>query len=45
MLTGDNPAPPRRSPPSELGMGWRAGLLPEGKVDEIAKLGLTQRSR
>ncbi|MDD9212246.1 zinc/cadmium/mercury/lead-transporting ATPase [Aeromonas dhakensis] len=42
MLTGDNPRA-AEAIASELGMGWRAGLLPEGKVDEIAKLGLTQK--
>ena len=41
MLTGDNPAPPRRR--RRARHGWRAGLLPEGKVDEIAKLGLTPK--
>ncbi|MGL4250283.1 MAG: zinc/cadmium/mercury/lead-transporting ATPase [Aeromonas sp.] len=41
MLTGDNPRA-AEAIATELGMGWRAGLLPEGKVDEIAKLGLTQ---
>ncbi|WP_043757882.1 zinc/cadmium/mercury/lead-transporting ATPase [Aeromonas taiwanensis] len=42
MLTGDNPRA-AEAIAGELGMGWRAGLLPEGKVDEIAKLGLTQK--
>ncbi|MGL5523662.1 MAG: zinc/cadmium/mercury/lead-transporting ATPase [Aeromonas veronii] len=42
MLTGDNPNA-AEAIATELGMGWRAGLLPEGKVDEIAKLGLTQK--
>ncbi|WP_219596166.1 zinc/cadmium/mercury/lead-transporting ATPase [Aeromonas caviae] len=42
MLTGDNPRT-AEAIATELGMGWRAGLLPEGKVDEIAKLGLTQK--
>ncbi|WP_323932927.1 zinc/cadmium/mercury/lead-transporting ATPase [Aeromonas caviae] len=42
MLTGDNPRA-AEAIATELGMGWRAGLLPEGKVDEIAKLGLTQK--
>ncbi|WP_429022730.1 zinc/cadmium/mercury/lead-transporting ATPase [Aeromonas allosaccharophila] len=42
MLTGDNPNA-AEAIATELGMGWRAGLLPEGKVDEIAKLGLSQK--
>ena len=42
MLTGDNPRA-AEAIAGELGMGWRAGLLPEGKVDEIAKLGLSQK--
>ncbi|BCO15459.1 zinc/cadmium/mercury/lead-transporting ATPase [Aeromonas hydrophila] len=42
MLTGDNPRA-AEAIAGELGMGWRAGLLPEGKVDEIAKLGLNQK--
>ncbi|UBS66244.1 zinc/cadmium/mercury/lead-transporting ATPase [Aeromonas caviae] len=42
MLTGDNPRA-AEAIATELGMGWRAGLLPEGKVDEIAKLGLSQK--
>ena len=28
---------------TELGMGWRAGLLPENKVEEIAKLASTRK--
>ncbi|MFQ1649205.1 zinc/cadmium/mercury/lead-transporting ATPase [Aeromonas veronii] len=42
MLTGDN----RRAAEAiatELGMGWRAGLLPENKVEEIAKLASTRK--
>ncbi|WP_421330549.1 zinc/cadmium/mercury/lead-transporting ATPase [Aeromonas veronii] len=42
MLTGDN----RRAAEAiatELGMGWRAGLLPENKVEEIAKLASLQK--
>ena len=42
MLTGDNPRA-AEAIAGELGIGWRAGLLPEGKVDEIAKLGLSQK--
>ena len=42
MLTGDNPRA-AEAIATELGMDWRAGLLPEGKVDEIAKLGLSQK--
>ncbi|WP_242796346.1 zinc/cadmium/mercury/lead-transporting ATPase [Aeromonas hydrophila] len=42
MLTGDNPRA-AEAIAGELGMGWRAGLLPEGKVDEIARLGLSQK--
>ncbi|MEG0175688.1 MAG: zinc/cadmium/mercury/lead-transporting ATPase [Aeromonas sp.] len=42
MLTGDNPRA-AEAIATELGMGWRAGLLPEGKVDEIAKLARTQK--
>ncbi len=37
MLTGDNPRA-AEAIATELGMGWRASLLPEGKVEEIAKL-------
>ncbi|HEH9417333.1 TPA: zinc/cadmium/mercury/lead-transporting ATPase [Aeromonas sobria] len=37
MLTGDNPRA-AEAIATELGMGWRAGLLPENKVEEIAKL-------
>ncbi|WP_421289881.1 zinc/cadmium/mercury/lead-transporting ATPase [Aeromonas veronii] len=42
MLTGDNPNA-AEAIAAELGMGWRAGLLPEGKVDEIAKLASSQK--
>ncbi|MGY6040411.1 zinc/cadmium/mercury/lead-transporting ATPase [Aeromonas sp. AE23HZ002T15] len=42
MLTGDNPRA-AEAIAGELGMGWRAGLLPEGKVEEIAKLARTQK--
>lgn len=42
MLTGDNPNA-AEAIAGELGMGWRAGLLPEGKVDEIAKLASSQK--
>ncbi|WP_368210078.1 zinc/cadmium/mercury/lead-transporting ATPase [Aeromonas sp. R4-2] len=42
MLTGDN-SNAAEAIATELGMGWRAGLLPEGKVDEIAKLASSQK--
>ena len=42
MLTGDNPRA-AEAIATELGMGWRAGLLPEGKVEEIGKLARTQK--
>ncbi len=42
MLTGDNPRA-AEAIAGELGMGWRASLLPEGKVDEIAKLASSQK--
>lgn len=42
MLTGDNPRA-AEAIATELGMGWRAGLLPQGKVEEIARLAETQR--
>ncbi|MGU5658170.1 zinc/cadmium/mercury/lead-transporting ATPase [Aeromonas veronii] len=42
MLTGDNPRA-TEAIATELGMGWRAGLLPENKVEEIAKLASTQK--
>ncbi|MCS3456628.1 Cd2+/Zn2+-exporting ATPase [Aeromonas sp. BIGb0405] len=37
MLTGDNPRA-AEAIATELAMEWRASLLPEGKVEEIAKL-------
>lgn len=42
MLTGDNPRA-AEAIATELGMGWRAGLLPQGKVEEIAKLAEQQK--
>ncbi len=42
MLTGDNPRA-AEAIATELGMGWRAGLLPENKVEEIAKLACTRK--
>jgi Cd2+/Zn2+-exporting ATPase len=42
MLTGDNPNA-AEAIATELGMGWRAGLLPENKVEEIAKLAANQK--
>ena len=42
MLTGDNPRA-AEAIAGELGMAWRAGLLPEGKVEEIARLAQTQK--
>lgn len=42
MLTGDNPNA-AEAIATELGMGWRAGLLPENKVEEIAKLTSTRK--
>ena len=42
MLTGDNPRA-AEAIATELGMGWRASLLPEGKVEEIAKLAKQQK--
>lgn len=42
MLTGDNPRA-AEAIANELGMGWRASLLPEGKVEEIAKLATSQK--
>lgn len=42
MLTGDNPRA-AEAIANELGMGWRASLLPEGKVEEIAKLAISQK--
>ena len=42
MLTGDNPRA-AEAIATELGMGWRAGLLPEGKVEEISQLASTRK--
>lgn len=42
MLTGDNPRA-AEAIATELGMAWRAGLLPEGKVEEIARLAESQK--
>lgn len=42
MLTGDNPRA-AEAIATELGMAWRAGLLPEGKVEEIARLAKGQK--
>ncbi|WP_043820538.1 zinc/cadmium/mercury/lead-transporting ATPase [Aeromonas veronii] len=42
MLTGDNPRA-AEAIATELSMGWRAGLLPENKVEEIAKLASTRK--
>lgn len=42
MLTGDNPNA-AEAIATELGMGWRASLLPENKVAEIAKLASTRK--
>ncbi|HHQ4626087.1 zinc/cadmium/mercury/lead-transporting ATPase [Aeromonas veronii] len=42
MLTGDN-SNAAEAIATELGMGWRAGLLPENKVEEIAKLASTRK--
>ncbi len=42
MLTGDNPRA-AEAIATELGMGWRASLLPENKVEEIAKLASTRK--
>ncbi|HEH9401660.1 TPA: heavy metal translocating P-type ATPase, partial [Aeromonas sobria] len=42
MLTGDNPRA-AEAIANELGVGWRAGLLPENKVEEIAKLASTRK--
>lgn len=42
MLTGDNPNA-AEAIATELGMDWRAGLLPENKVEEIAKLASTRK--
>ncbi|MFM5243835.1 zinc/cadmium/mercury/lead-transporting ATPase [Aeromonas media] len=42
MLTGDNPRA-AEAIATELGMEWRASLLPEGKVEEIARLAKTRK--
>lgn len=42
MLTGDNPRA-AEAIATELGMSWRAGLLPEGKVEEIGRLAEKQK--
>ncbi|MGL6232844.1 zinc/cadmium/mercury/lead-transporting ATPase [Aeromonas rivipollensis] len=42
MLTGDNPNA-AEAIAGELGMEWRASLLPEGKVEEIARLAKTRK--
>ena len=42
MLTGDNPRA-AEAIAGELGMDWRAGLLPEDKVQEIAKQATRQK--
>ncbi len=42
MLTGDNPRA-AEAIAGELGMDWRASLLPEGKVEEIARLAKTRK--
>lgn len=42
MLTGDNPNA-AEAIASELGMEWRASLLPQGKVEEIARLAKTRK--
>ncbi|MGL5302896.1 MAG: zinc/cadmium/mercury/lead-transporting ATPase [Aeromonas sp.] len=42
MLTGDNPRT-AQAIATELGIGWRAGLLPQNKVEEIAKLAATHK--
>ncbi|MGE6125366.1 zinc/cadmium/mercury/lead-transporting ATPase [Aeromonas rivipollensis] len=42
MLTGDNPRV-AEAIAGELGMEWRASLLPEGKVEEIARLAKTRK--
>jgi Cd2+/Zn2+-exporting ATPase len=42
MLTGDNPRA-AEAIATELGIDWRAGLLPENKVEEIAKLASTRK--
>ena len=42
MLTGDNPRA-AEAIATELGMDWRAGLLPEGKVEEIGLLASSRK--
>lgn len=42
MLTGDNPRA-AEAIATELGMGWRASLLPQDKVEEIARLAKTRK--
>ncbi|MNS23700.1 Lead, cadmium, zinc and mercury-transporting ATPase [compost metagenome] len=42
MLTGDNPRV-AKAIATELGMDWRAGLLPEGKVEEIGLLASSRK--
>ena len=42
MLTGDNPRA-AEAIAGELGMEWRASLLPQGKVEEIARLAKTRK--
>lgn len=42
MLTGDNPRA-AEAIAGELGMEWRASLLPQGKVEEIAWLAKTRK--
>ena len=42
MLTGDNPRA-AEAIAGELGMEWRASLLPEDKVEEIARLAKTRK--
>lgn len=42
MLTGDNPRA-AKAIADELAMEWRASLLPEGKVEEIARLAKTRK--
>ncbi|WP_429165180.1 zinc/cadmium/mercury/lead-transporting ATPase [Aeromonas rivipollensis] len=42
MLTGDNPRA-AEAIATELGMEWRASLLPQDKVEEIARLAKTRK--
>ncbi|MFM5839455.1 zinc/cadmium/mercury/lead-transporting ATPase [Aeromonas rivipollensis] len=42
MLTGDNPRA-AKAIADELGMEWRASLLPQDKVEEIARLAKTRK--